>query len=492
MKKYLALFLGVLFVFGFAATAFAIHAEIPSESTAVISPGDTQITLGGEIRFRGEIRANNGDFNNNITTDTVTGFGVNSRTQEGAYYDMRVRLSLDAKVTPNTEGYVMLETGNADNSDTINWGTCANQAGTNQSGGSGLYGGTCANSQRGSMQLMQAWILHQGSGLLGVPALVKVGHMPIKFGNGLFLDHSRYGDDAILLGVDPIKNMHIIAGTIKLREGNVSLSDDADGYAVLFNYDFDKLSSVSFDITYVNDQHEFLSSSYSTGILPNDGQYAHLWNFGLRGNTEIAGFGMNADLEVQAGKIGNTLAAGLPFNVNSLSIGGYAGTLGFYYKIAPVKLMLDGAYGSGANNLNDIGKTFVTTLGNDQHFSYVYEYSTVNAANRASGGLENTWYVHGGVTGDIVKDLTGELHLYYLEAIKTSNIAQTYGFAYNTTSHNIGFEIDPKITWAIDRNLKYWVEGGYLFAGNFWHAVTGPNKSPDGAYCVRNGFQINF
>ncbi len=53
MKKYLALILGVLFVLSFAASAFAIHAEIPSETQAVVAKGSTQITLGGEIRTRG-------------------------------------------------------------------------------------------------------------------------------------------------------------------------------------------------------------------------------------------------------------------------------------------------------------------------------------------------------------------------------------------------------------------------------------------------------
>jgi len=39
MKKYLALALGVLFTLGFAASAFAIHAEIPAETQAVVAKG---------------------------------------------------------------------------------------------------------------------------------------------------------------------------------------------------------------------------------------------------------------------------------------------------------------------------------------------------------------------------------------------------------------------------------------------------------------------
>src|SRR4030042_2228903 len=61
LKKYLALILGVLFVLSFAASAFAIHAEIPSETQAAVAKGSTQITLGGEIRVRGWYRDNISD-----------------------------------------------------------------------------------------------------------------------------------------------------------------------------------------------------------------------------------------------------------------------------------------------------------------------------------------------------------------------------------------------------------------------------------------------
>ena len=47
MKKFLAIILGTIFVLSFAATAFAIHAEIPSETQAVVAKGTTQITIDG-------------------------------------------------------------------------------------------------------------------------------------------------------------------------------------------------------------------------------------------------------------------------------------------------------------------------------------------------------------------------------------------------------------------------------------------------------------
>ncbi|MEK6652080.1 MAG: hypothetical protein AABY50_04020, partial [Nitrospirota bacterium] len=53
MKKYLVLVLGMLFILGFTASAFAIHSEIPSETQAIVAKGTTQVTMGGELRVRG-------------------------------------------------------------------------------------------------------------------------------------------------------------------------------------------------------------------------------------------------------------------------------------------------------------------------------------------------------------------------------------------------------------------------------------------------------
>lgn len=468
MKKYLALFIGMLFVLGFAATAFAIHAEIPSETQAVVAKGTTQITLGGEIRVRGEFRDNIRDFNDN-------------KVDRDAYWDQRVRFSVEAKVSPNTTGFIQLESGNADNNDNVTWGVFDPGAGA-----LGLY--KEGNAKKGDVRILQAWILHQGSGLLGIPALVKVGHMPVKIGTGLFLDHSKFGDDALLFGISPVKNMDLILGTLKFKEGtnaspvrSTSLNDDATAYALLLNYPIDKNTRIGADVTYVDQQN--IGNTGVGAILPN----INLWNFGINGDINIAGFGIKADIEMQAGKIAD--AAGEP------KFKGWAAMGGISYKFAPVKLSLDVAYGSGDDNANDNKiKTFITTQGADQHYTYVYEYRTVNAANALSGGIANTWYVKVGANADLTKDLNADLNLYYLRAVKKvlGPSAAVLGITTTPTdSKNIGTEIDGKITYKIDRNLQYWVEGGYLFAGNFWKAVTA-GKNPDDAYAIRHGIMLNF
>ena len=100
MKKYLVIALAALFVLGFAASSFAIHAEIPAETQAVVAQSATQITIGGEIRVRGLYQENTQDFNSKATSSLNNG--------DAAKYDERVRLQIEAKVTPNTTGLIQL------------------------------------------------------------------------------------------------------------------------------------------------------------------------------------------------------------------------------------------------------------------------------------------------------------------------------------------------------------------------------------------------
>ena len=51
---------------------------------------------------------------------------------------------------------------------------------------------------------------------------------------------------------------------------------------------------------------------------------------------------------------------------------------------------------------------------------------------------------------------------------------------------------DGKLTYKIDRNLVYWVEGGYLFAGDAVKAIANSATSDDDAYAVRHGIELSF
>jgi len=482
VKKYLAVATAVVFLLGFAAASFAIHAEIPAETQAVVAKSQTQITIGGEVRIRGEFRDNIRDFNKD-------------KVDHDGYWDERFRLSVEAKVTPNTMAKFTLQSGNADNADNMTWGEY--QPGP---GAKGSY--NFGNGNKGDVRFLEAWLMHQGSGLFGVPALVKVGHMPIIVGTGMWLNHTYWGDDALLFGVDPMKELHIILGTVKFTENqggtDLSLNNDGDAYVLLMTYDFDKKSSVGFNVTYVNQQNIGHTAVTDIGVYPD----VQLWNFGLNGNTEISGFGLYGEVNFQLGKTAQVVN---PFfnsgTEYSSDFQGYAAKLGTYFKVDPVKVGIEGAWGSGGRANQDNIKTFQTTLGNEQHFTYVYEYRTRNAANNALGGLQNTWYIKADASMDFTKEFSGYLAGYYLQAVnKIDSVTiqgptgpqtrNSYGFASTNDSKNIGIEIDAKLTYKLDKNLNYWVEGGYLFAGNFWKAVG--TSSVDDAYAIRHGIQLSF
>ncbi|GAB5046410.1 alginate export family protein [Thermodesulfovibrio sp. TK110] len=458
MKHFVSILSVLVLLLGIAALSYAAPAEIPSDTTAVIAKGKTQITLGGELRFRGIYGKNLGVMDNDSY-----GPAGSSNT---ANYDYRVRLNLEAKVSPNTTGYVEVESNKADNkSENVVWG-------------SGTYGPK-GNYQMGNwhnesnLYIRQAWIQYQGSGLLGVPAGFKVGKQLIKLGYGLFFDHTYYGDDAILVFVQPLKELTIAAHTIKFYEGNTTRNDDSTAYGILAAY-AGKGFGLSADITYVDHQQ----------FLPNTP--LHLWNFGLRGNVDdIAGTGLNfrADVEFQTGKVDLPVGHDPKFK-------GWAALAGLDYKFKSIPLTLTAEYAIGSGdkeNSQDIN-AFITALGPEQHYTFIYEYLAPSACNfgpNVGTGLCNTQYVKFGGSYDITKDINAELYGYWLRAQKAVAIN-----GYSTKDKDLGWEVDAKVTYKIDKGLKYWVEGGYFWPGDAYKLSNG--KDADDAWAVRHGIQLNF
>lgn len=475
MKKYLAIFLGAVFVLGFAASAFAIHAEIPAETQAVVAKGASQITIGGELRFRGEVIKDAAKFTSGVG-DTA------------AYYDSRVRLSVDAQLTPNTEGFIQLEAGSGDvgrSTDLWYWGNNDTSNTPKINGNAqGIY--STGDSKRGTFSVLQAWIQHSGTGLLGIPAGFKVGHMPLALGYSLFFDHTKFGDDALLFFADPMKELHLVGLTAKFREGEIAQNDDATAWVALFSY-ATKTFGISGDATYVDDQDSKGQGLLGTNFGANTP--IHFWNFGLRGNASVAGFGLKGDVEFQTGKIDDaTKLSGNP------KFRGWAAMGGASYKIDPVTVSVDVAYGSGDDKGTDGKiKDLVTSLSYAQHYTYVYEYRTDGACKLRSAGLCNTFYAKAGLDGNVTKELSGLLNVYWLRAAKKFDGVPELGIGAPTTSRNIGWEIDGRLAYKIDRNLTYFVEGGYLFAGDFFRNRTTPvGSEPEDAYAVRHGIQLSF
>lgn len=401
MKKYLSLILSVLLVMSFAASAFAIHAEIPAETQAVVSKGATQITLGGFLRTRGWY------FNN------LTPAGLPDDTNSRAFLDQRVKLLVNAQVTPNVQGLFELQ------GDQV-WGS----AGPNQKGD--------------ALKWIQAWIQYTGSGLFGFNSGLKVGHMPLALGHQTFFQHTTNGDDAIVFFMDPTKNVHIGLLAVKLNEGSAAVnSDDLDGYVALTTFKLDEKNTVGANYTYLNQSNADFK----------------LQNVGLHANGSVAGFGYKAEGNIQFGDINDDVKAR-----------GYSIMAGVNYALNPVNVRASFGLGSGDDDDDDKAEQFISFLSDTEHYTQVYDYKAVTAAGSTLTGLSNTTYYNLGVDYTVSPSIKTSLDGYLLRATKAEG------------SKKVGWEVDAKVVYNVARNLNYIFDVGYFDAGKFYEDAFGVDE----------------
>ncbi|OGW24029.1 MAG: hypothetical protein A2X59_09890 [Nitrospirae bacterium GWC2_42_7] len=518
MKKILLIVLASIMVLGFAASAFAIHAEIPSETQAVVAKGGTQITLGGELRVRGWYTDNVGtaaisdvttttrwnDVDNDGTIDpdeagtavtststfalptmylpsnqsvvskdtytsridtndlsehgiTLVRSNVRTESNSDAWYDARVRLTLNAQVTPNTTGYVALESNSGTTvSDTYTWGTL--------------------NNKQSDLTILEAWILHTGSGLLGIPAGIKVGHMPLSLGEKQFLDLTKFGTDAIVVFADPIKGMHVGLLTAKTVEGSTNLNDDIDAYVALMTYKINDKNTIGANYTLIKgDNLVALVSNPALGITSLDGYSLKLHNFQAHAKGQVGPVSYRGEVDYQLGRVEG---AGSVTDVEALAVFAELGV-----KVDPVSIFARYGYGSGDKGTESKIEEFQTVLGRDIHSSFIYEYIVDGAASSQlipsgsttsfrSRGLANTSMFNLGASVAPTKDLTVTLDGYYLRANAAykgqKNVLSSWSGTANNTSHSLGYEVDLKLSYKIDKNLTYGVIAGVFKPGSYY------------------------
>ena len=468
MKKYLALILGVLFVLSFAASAFAIHAEIPSETQAVVAAGGTQITLGGEIRTRGWYR------------DHYSG-GLGTGAEEAAWWDERVRLSIDAKVTPNVEGFVQIETHSDASGDKYVWGS----GGTLGVGKNSAGAGGTNSKPAAYFDILQAWIQYSGQGLFGFPAGFKIGHMPLKLAYGQFFDNTQYGDDALVLFMAPVKGLEIAALTFKGYEGATSDNhDDLDAYVGLATYKWNDKNTVGVNYTYLN----------SNSILGPQTDLK-MQNASLHADGNIAGLGYKVAGDYQFGSVadgdvdfkGWAVSAYLNYDFNTMNV--------------PLNVRGSFVMGSGEKDATDDNlKEFIPFVGNIQNYSFIYEYMATTTAFNKSGlntatpsdghapGVANTTYFNLGLDWNATKTLTLSVDGYLFYATETGAWEDATG---NNVSDSAGWEVDAKLKYALAKNLTYQIDLGYFDPGSFYEDAYGLNN-PSGVTQLRNMLTLSF
>jgi hypothetical protein len=428
-----------LFVLSFAASAFAIHAEIPAETQAVVATGGTQITLGGELRFRGW-------YYNHLGGELAAAVGgiPDDTGNSKANYDGRVRLSIDAKVTPNVQGFVQIETGatGSGTTDTYTWGDAFPYP-------KGGY-------KPSTLNILQAWIQYTGSGLFGFPAGIKVGHMPLALGERQFFDHTQFGDDAIVFFMDPTKQVHIGLLTVKFLEGaSGDNRDDIDGYVALTTFKINDKNTIGANFTALNQTNTRF----------------RLKDLGIHANGNIAGFGYKAEADMQFGDANDARDR----------YRGYGVMLGANYKINPVNIRAGFALGSGDDDADDDKiKNFQTFVGTIQHYTFVYDYRAVTTAGFVGSGISNTTYYNVGLDFEPMKNLALSVDGYLLRATKTND----------DVSKKAGYEIDGKLTYKIAKNLTYQINAGYFRSSDFYEDTYGVEKA--GATVVNNILTLSF
>lgn len=437
MKKYLAILSAIIFVLCFSIAAYAMDTP--------------EITLGGKIITKGWYIKNADPTRNFIPVDT----------DSQAFWHSNVNLIVDAKVDDNVRGMVEIETAYGDDRNSGLW-----------------YWGNYDTKPDAHLRIRQAWIQYTGSGLFGIPAGLKIGHLPISLGEKIFLNNERFGNDALLVWIDPVKELHLAAGTTKLNEGDIYKHfDDLDGYILIGTY---KLTpDITFGINYLWAHSDGNWPSRSAG---NNVDSLNFHNVGLHANGKVAGLSFATELDYQFGEIDE-------FSGNDVNPRGWAIFAKIGYTIDPVTLRGAFAMGSGDDDADDDDlKEFQSLQGPDYgptarlvHYTQIYERTVRTASQSAlltttldrnvrNTSIANTTYVNLGVDVSPTKDLSLSLDGYYLRATETGAWEDEVRRDVDST---VGWEIDAKLNYKLAKNLCYFVEAGYFDPGEFYHDAFG-------------------
>lgn len=507
MRKTLVFILSLVLVAGFGTIAFAGHnTDEGFEYTPnIIQSKKSNIDISGSIRVRGNYQNNTSDFANDVDLSGEFHTGNDQK----ASWDTRVRLKIDAKVSPNTMGVIELEssfgdkckpsfkgTGSNlgeigdlvdyddpskgcfdwkeisdttyDNADTFGWGDGHSFAGMVP----------FSNAKRGTLRIRQAYIVHQNDTLLDMPIGFKIGHILPKLGNGLFYNHAKHGDDALVIWAMPVKDLEVSLMYAKLYEGSSAESDDFNLWNLGIETVFNNVN-LGADISYLDFQN-----GGDIKHLNFADQGIHLWNYGFRADTDFQGIKVYGDLEIQQGEISDKDMT----PEEDLDFEGYAWMVGAAADIpdTAVSLHAEIAYGSGQDpdSTADEITMFVNSLSASQKYTFVYEYSAMAATGMKNSGISNTIYFNLGGDIDVNPDLNISADYYFLTATEAISLNGA------PESDELGSEIDGKLTYQLDSNLVYYIEGGYLFAGEAYDHPS--DEAADNAYRVRNGLVLKF
>lgn len=466
------------FLFAVISVLFAL--SIAAESFAATE-------VGGSIDVRGRWRENNNDLNKDEYGDT-------------AFWEEKVNLWVDAKITEGLKGYVELQSDGPDGFTT--WGDARP---TSTAAPNSLLN---ENRSYGAMEIRYAYIDFM---IPKTPVGIKIGHFPVALGHSIWADTFYWGSDGLLIYSSPIKELMIGFGTLKGYETASNTNrTDADLYVLMANYTFIPKNSAGLNISYILRSgaagmgktlpNAYWSALSADGAAFNEINNMRFWNIMLTADGSLD-FGLNYKFEIdkQFGKLDAQGYDDIRDVAGGLKGRGYAFLIGASYSILEIaEVRLNTAYGSGDKCANwgaapatgdacsSTGNKFEGYLSfNNYGYTMVYEDIVGQKKSRGikdsdgaytSGlgntdfGLYNTMYLNVGAGVTPLKDMSISLDLYYLRALKEFYYGQ---------KKSIGWEGDLTFSYNIYKNLKWTFMTGIFLPGNHYKAIDSNDYTKD-------------
>ncbi len=531
MKKTFALLAAVLLVLSFAGAAFAIHAEIPAETQAVVAKGTIQITLGGEIRTRGWYTDNRGAAPT-ATADRPAGYEYGQ-----GWVTTGIRATENLASLPSSIGglYRLDINNDGDIADTFETNTRLNNTGgafpaglqsdfvannypqatifrqrtasapftaTNSGFKSafGVIGGEHASAAWYDQRIRLAVNVDASPGVTGRIVLESDTGADDKYtwgaatGNGMntkpggaWSTTSQHGTEAI--GILEAWIQYTGSGLFGFNSGvKVGHMPLKLSHSQFFDHTQMGNDAIVFFMDPTKELHVGLLTiklaEGSTAISGDDTDaYVALMTYKLdpnhniganytyldndSGSMRLQNLGLHAD-----GKFGNFgYKAEVDFQFGDVSSGVDASGYGVYlagnYKMAPATLRGSFAYGSGQKEDDSDVTMFQTFVGSVQNYTLIYEYLASSAASPWMGGAAG-----GGRGTGIANTTYFNLGVDYA-ATKDINLSlDGYILKASKTpsgiSKNVGWEVDAKMRWMLSKNLSYQIDAGYFKPGRFY------------------------
>ncbi len=470
MRKPIVGALSTAFLLGMTVSAQAVSVVAPPETTPVVAMGSVKVTLDGNVRMRGYLQKDT------VDDDGIDGAeGAPNSSSDTSGYDGRVQLGATVQAGDGVTGRILLQTGDS-SSDTYGWGD-GNSAGLNSGGSKQVDGST-------DLSVLEGWLQYQPCNVG-----IKVGHMRLAEGNGLFFDHggnSASGDDAAIIFGETVWGANVTGGIIKFEEGNSDdHRDDIDGYLGIYTQKINDAVSFGANLTYL---HQDYDQTVDEGGMK-------FFNLGMDGAFKLGMVDLSADVEYQFGTLYENDGSDLGDEVDAK---GYAmqvkatANLTNTFKVGGLV-----GYGSGDDGEDaDEDGGFVNFL-TDTIYQVVipgYRLAIPGMSGRNTGLTNLTIFqVFTNVNTTCPatsKPLALEARLSKILLNETDNNDDLVNDA-GDTQDDVGVELAGFATWKLSKNLAYKLELAYLFAGDAWDA-TADSPDPDNAYFMRHTLELNF